>query len=156
MYNSFEFDGGDDAEHNSASSSKSGRGFHRYSRSEDNEGEDSRITKRARRCYGSRTRDNTGDDTLTPVPIRKIRILEIGNSAQVKEFYQTRFKEMQQAACKTIGKAFIKLVEPKKQTHHPYTKGNDSAPSWWPTQKEDRDHYVRHKEPDHLYKRGKK
>lgn len=90
---------------------------------------------------------------LTPVPSRKTQTLQIGDSAQVEEFYKTRFKDMQQTACKTIGKAFVKLVEPKKQTHHPYTKGDTSAPSWWPTNKLDIDHYVRHKEPDHLYKK---
>jgi len=53
---------------------------------------------------------------------------------------------------KVMGKAFIKLVEPKKQTHHPYTKGAPSAPSWWPLQVGE-DH-VRHREPDHLYRKG--
>jgi hypothetical protein len=45
------------------------------------------------------------------------------------------------------------LVEPKKQTHHPYTKGDEQAPSWWPNTTGPNN--VRHKEPDHLLKPGK-
>lgn len=59
---------------------------------------------------------------------------------------------MQQSACKVMGKAFVKLVEPRKQTHHPYTGGNDKAPSWWPPTIGEG--AVRHKEPDHLLKPG--
>jgi hypothetical protein len=59
---------------------------------------------------------------------------------------------MQQSACKIIGKAFVKLIEPKKQTYYPYTKGNAQAPPWWPDTKGKGS--VRHKEPDHLPKLG--
>lgn len=41
-------------------------------------------------------------------------------------------------------------MEPKKQTHFPYTKGADAAPPWWPPTKGDE--HVRHREPDHLLK----
>ena len=72
-------------------------------------------------------------------------------------FYDQRFKSCQQSACKLIAKAWVKAVEPKKQSTHPYTGSDEKAPGWWPkpwgNTKEDK---VRHKEPDHLYKRGEK
>jgi hypothetical protein len=79
----------------------------------------------------------------------------IGDEAEVERFYTCRFKDMQQSSCKVMGKAFVKLVEPKKQTHHPYTKGDDRAPPWWPPTSGDDNVKVRHKEPDHLLKPGK-
>jgi hypothetical protein len=79
--------------------------------------------------------------------------LVIGDEAEVERFYFVRFKDMQQSSCKVMGKAFVKLVEPKKQTHHPYTKGDVKAPPWWPDTKGENS--VRHKEPDHLLKPGR-
>ncbi|KAH7349424.1 hypothetical protein B0T11DRAFT_301665 [Plectosphaerella cucumerina] len=80
--------------------------------------------------------------------------LQIGDKEAVWKFYDQRFRNCQQTACKLIAKAWVKAIEPKKQTHHPYTGKEAKAPSWWPTPwgstKEDK---VRHKEPDHLYKR---
>lgn len=87
-----------------------------------------------------------------PVQVRKTQQLRIGDSAEVEQFYTTRFKDMQQSSCKVMGKAFVKLVEPKKQTHHPYTKGDEKAPPWWPNTTGENS--VRHKEPDHLLKPG--
>jgi hypothetical protein len=80
--------------------------------------------------------------------------LVIQDSKEVFAFYVTRFKDMQQSACKIMGKAFVKLVEPKKQTHYPYTRGDEAAPPWWPIRPGEESH-VRHKEPDHLLKPGK-
>jgi hypothetical protein len=79
----------------------------------------------------------------------------IGDEAEVEKFYSCRFKDMQQSSCKVMGKAFVKLVEPKKQTHHPYTKGDGKAPPWWPPTTGDENVRVRHKEPDHLLKPGR-
>jgi hypothetical protein len=77
--------------------------------------------------------------------------LRIGDTERVEEFLMGRLRDFQQTGCKMLGKAFVKLIEPKKQTHHPYTKGDSKAPQWWPaTSGENR---VRHKEPDHLLKR---
>lgn len=61
------------------------------------------------------------------------------------EFYQLRFSQLQQVMCKMVAKAWIKVIEPKKQTRCPYNKGEDGRPAWWPAE-------VRHKEPDHLMK----
>ena len=76
--------------------------------------------------------------------------LLIGDEAEVERFYVASFKDMRQSSCKVISKAFVKFVEPKKQSH---TKGDTSAPPWWPDTRGDQP--VRHKEPDHLLKPGK-
>lgn len=135
----------------STDSGESSHGHHKNRRFDD-DGEMSGSSKRPRRRHGGRS----NEEMLPPVPSRKTQTLQIDDSPRVEEFYKTRFKEMQQTACKTIGKVFVKLVEPKKQTHHPYTRGNESAPPWWPctNQHTDPEHYVKHKEPDHLYKKG--
>jgi hypothetical protein len=87
-----------------------------------------------------------------PVNRRKIRVQD---GPALWAFYDQRFKSCQQSACKLIAKAWVKAVEPKKQSTHPYTGSDEKAPGWWPkpwgNTKEDK---VRHKEPDHLYKRG--
>jgi hypothetical protein len=73
------------------------------------------------------------------IPVQKTQNLTIGNEKEVDQFYYVRFKDMQQSSCKVMGKAFVKLVEPKKQTHYPYTQGDSKAPPWWPAG----DNYVR-------------
>lgn len=74
--------------------------------------------------------------------------LTIGDSQAVQEFYTQCFKVIQQNTCKIVAKSFIKEIAPKKQGRHPYSKGNKSAPAWWPKDK------VRHIEPDHQSKKG--
>ncbi|KAK7206057.1 hypothetical protein BZA70DRAFT_275596 [Myxozyma melibiosi] len=71
--------------------------------------------------------------------------LAISDSAAVTEFLEAKFRELQQLVCKIVAKAWIKVIEPKKQTNHPYNKGEGYKPDWWPSQ-------ARHKEPDHLMK----
>ncbi|KAH7417655.1 hypothetical protein BKA64DRAFT_702420 [Cadophora sp. MPI-SDFR-AT-0126] len=148
MYSEFDSDGKYDARKQSSASEISRR-HHRKSRSEDSEGDGSVSAKRRRKGYGGQYREKSNEDM--PVAQATTRHdMEIGNDRQVDEYYYVRFKDMQQSACKIMGKAFVKLVEPKKQTHHPYTKGDVKAPPWWPnTTGED---CVRHKEPDHLLK----
>jgi hypothetical protein len=81
--------------------------------------------------------------------------IRIGDSDLVWKFYEQRFKNCQQTACKLIAKAWVKAVEPKKQSHHPYTGKDEKAPEWWPKPWGNmKDERVRHKEPDHLYKKG--
>lgn len=83
------------------------------------------------------------------------RGIKIGDTAAVWSFYEQRFKNCQQTACKLIAKAWVKAVEPKKQSTHPYTGSDEKAPDWWPKPwGPTKDDKVRHKEPDHLYKRG--
>ena len=78
--------------------------------------------------------------------------LAIGEEAEVERFYFSCFEDMKQSSCKIMAKAFVKLIEPKKQTHYPYTKGDIKTPPWWPDTKGDSS--VRHREPDHISKPG--
>lgn len=69
------------------------------------------------------------------------------------------FENFQQLNCRAIAKAFVKLVEPRKQVNHPYNGRSTTAgmsqrvdpeltkPQWWPEG-------IRHREPDHLLKFG--
>jgi hypothetical protein len=83
------------------------------------------------------------------------RSFVISNHEEVWDFYEQCFKNCQQTACKLIAKAWIKAVEPKKQSTYPYTKADEKAPEWWPKPWGAAENQrVRHKEPDHLYKRG--
>ena len=89
--------------------------------------------------------------------------IQIGDRRLIDEYYDTRFRQMQQVPCKTIAKAWIKTVESKKQVKHPYnggkiakelgaekgTGGELTKPDWWPKSN------CRHREPDHLKKHGK-
>ncbi|KAI5928756.1 hypothetical protein F4810DRAFT_22710 [Camillea tinctor] len=109
--------------------------------------------KRPRGGAVRRTTDNFDDQPPIPAGSSK-RGITIGDDKEVWAFYEQRFKNIQQSACKLIAKAWVKAVEPKKQSTHPYTGSDEKAPDWWPKPwgltKEER---VRHKEPDHLYKR---
>lgn len=74
-----------------------------------------------------------------------VKELCVGNTAEVTAFLEVRFRLLQQLVCKIVAKAWIKVLEPKKQTRFPYNKGDEARPPWWPAN-------VRHKEPDHLMK----
>jgi hypothetical protein len=63
------------------------------------------------------------------------------------DWYANRFDSLQQATCKLVVKAWIKVIEPKKQSKFPYNRGEDCRPDWWPE-------HIRHREPDHLQKPG--
>jgi hypothetical protein len=65
----------------------------------------------------------------------------------IEKYYESRFNDIQQNACKLICKNWVKIIEPKKQINHPYNGGEASRPDWWPT-------LSRHREPDHLSKQG--
>ncbi|OQE17728.1 hypothetical protein PENFLA_c023G10926 [Penicillium flavigenum] len=72
-------------------------------------------------------------------------------------YYEKIFQNLQQTNCRIIAKAYIKLVEPRKQVNYPYngrkivegrTQQLDpeaTRPPWWPPG-------VSHREPDHLPK----
>ncbi|OLL26951.1 hypothetical protein NEOLI_000742 [Neolecta irregularis DAH-3] len=82
---------------------------------------------------------------LSPSSFTEYKPLIIGSTPQVSAFLETRFRQLQQMVCKIVAKAWIKIIEPKKQTRYPYNRGEESRPDWWPE-------HVRHKEPDHLMK----
>ena len=84
---------------------------------------------------------------ISPANGAEYKPLTIGNEAEVIIFLETRFRQLQQLSCKIVAKAWIKVIEPKKQTRYPYNRGEESKPDWWPDD-------VRHKEPDHLMKPG--
>lgn len=107
-----------------------------------------------KRSRGHRRPMNDDDAPAVTVAATK-RALRIGDAKEVWDFYDLRFRNCQQTACKLIAKAWVKVVEPKKQTNHPYTGQDEKAPGWWPKPwGPTKDEKVRHKEPDHLYKKG--
>lgn len=80
-------------------------------------------------------------------PMRPIAALTI-NPMMLESVYVERFTHLGQTVCANILKAWIKVVEPKKQTKYPYKnkRGDEGkAPPWWPVG-------MRHIEPDHLHK----
>lgn len=107
--------------------------------------------KRQRPRHQSREDDQ--ERRITSTPRRSMRL---DDSPMLYEFYTTCLQEAQQTVCKLMSKAWIKVVEPKKQSMHPYTGSDAKAPSWWPKPAEEnsKEGRVRHKEPDHLYKNG--
>jgi hypothetical protein len=90
--------------------------------------------------------------SLTVISLRDPHILRC--------YYSKVFENLQQVNCRLIAKAYVKLVEPRKQVLYPYNgrmtiAGNvheltpdETKPPWWPPG-------VRHREPDHLLKAGK-
>lgn len=135
------------ANNNNGSSSEYGSRF--LYKIEDSDG---LFSAKKRRLPNYRARREPHDSTPIPIPIRKSQQLRIGDGAEVERFYLIRFKDMQQTSCKIMGKVFVKLVEPKKQTHHPYTRGDEKKPPWWPNTSGE--NHVRHVEPDHLLRPG--
>ncbi|KAJ2982732.1 hypothetical protein NUW58_g6380 [Xylaria curta] len=91
---------------------------------------------------------------ISMVTIQPRKGIKIGDSDAVYAFYDHRLKCCQQTACKLIAKAWVKAVAPKKQSTHPYTRGDKTRPDWWPKTYcrfgEDTYKELRHKEPDHL------
>ncbi|KAF3482677.1 uncharacterized protein GIQ15_02001 [Arthroderma uncinatum] len=81
--------------------------------------------------------------------------LETGNEEKVEAYYESAFKAFQQINCRQIAKAYIKIIEPRKQVKYPYNGGRGgpgekgdpekTKPDWWPAG-------VPHREPDHLLK----
>ncbi|RYP60736.1 hypothetical protein DL770_009937 [Monosporascus sp. CRB-9-2] len=112
--------------------------------------EESHKTRKRPRVTALRRRSERSDPPLiTPTPPKKT--ITIGDDKAVWQFYHDILKECQQNACKLIAKAWIKAVEPKKQSTHPYTGKDEKAPDWWPKPwGANKDEKVRHKEPDHL------
>jgi len=90
----------------------------------------------------------------------KYQTIKISDGAALEKFYTTRFIQMQQIPCKVINKAWVKIVQPRKQAHNPYNGGKVASsagqagcghltkPDWWPREG------CRHREPDHIQKNG--
>ena len=116
---------------------------------DNNEASTHRKRKRSRDSF---YQERYAESDNTAVLFQKTQQLVIGGDIEVELFYSAAFKNMQQMCCKVMAKAFVKLIEPKKQAHYPYTRGDAHAPPWWPDTAGENS--VRHKEPDHLLKPG--
>ncbi|KAF3901730.1 hypothetical protein AA313_de0200914 [Arthrobotrys entomopaga] len=88
------------------------------------------------------SREEEPEEELPMVP------LCIGDEAAVANYLWRKFVELQQLDCKVIAKAWVKVIEPKKQAHSPYNGGDATRPWWWPSD-------APHKEPDHLLKNAR-
>lgn len=98
----------------------------------------------------SRAIDTTAEEEDGGCPWGRLIIenpiqLNCKNEDNVRSHLRRCLVELQQVPCKVIAKAWIKTIEPKKQTSHPYKLAEASKPPWWPRT-------VRHVEPDHLLK----
>lgn len=122
--------------------------------SDDDDDDDEGIIQKGRkRLRGAQ--DDDDDKAAVMAHSTRTRELRIADTEEVTKFFEGRFRDLQQAACKIIAKAFVKVVEPRKQTNFPYTGGADRAPLWWPPMPvEGQTGGVKHKEPDHLLKPG--
>ena len=90
----------------------------------------------------------------------KRAMISVNNRDHLTLYYTEAFESLQQTNCRILAKAYIKLVEPRKQVNHPYngrkivsgtTRQFDpqvTKPPWWPSG-------VSHREPDHLPKIGR-
>ncbi|KAL4901291.1 hypothetical protein BDW74DRAFT_160167 [Aspergillus multicolor] len=114
-------------------------------------------------------RDIHGDanwwDHPSPASSLKRTAIRVGQTQMLRRYYEKAFEDFKQLSCRVIAKAFVKLVEPRKQVNFPYNGKAPSSsrlskpqsqedakpdpektkPKWWPVG-------VRHKEPDHLPK----
>lgn len=93
-------------------------------------------------------------------------LLRADDTEKITEFIRVTFELMGQVVLRNIMKAWIKILEPGKQTTHQYNGGKTpsgdpenpgryTAPPWWC----DQDDWMigrgcRHKEPDHVLKKG--
>lgn len=118
--------------------------------------------KRQRRSR-KRTSSELGSDSDSDASSSssKRTAIRVGQTDLLRQFYEKAFDNLQQLNCRVIAKAFVKLVEPRKQVNHPYNGRRTvmggpcqrldpelTKPKWWPAG-------VQHKEPDHLLKAGK-
>lgn len=118
--------------------------------------EDEQLQYKARKRPRAQVYRRDFEDDDAPASSTSARKpIKVGDSDAIWQVYDQRFRNCQQTACKLIAKAWVKAVEPKKQSNHPYTGSDEKAPDWWPKPWGlTRDEKVRHKEPDHLYKKG--
>lgn len=87
-------------------------------------------------------------------------LISIRDNDFLRRYYERVFQNLQQTNCRVLAKAYVKLVEPRKQLIYPYNgrkivaggtqqlDPGETKPPWWPSG-------VSHREPDHLLKAGK-
>ncbi|RAH47227.1 DUF2841 domain-containing protein [Aspergillus brunneoviolaceus CBS 621.78] len=107
----------------------------------------------------SNKRKRVSHECLVPMSItcHQKTMLPIRNASILRRYYEKAFEGLQQINCRILAKAYIKLVEPRKQVNYPYNgrkiiSGTSqqfdpelTKPAWWPAG-------VTHREPDHLLK----
>lgn len=104
--------------------------------------------------------------SVGPVKEKSMELLLAGDEEAVIRFFRRILAEAQQNLCKKIAKWWIKAINPNKQTNHPYARGSNAKPWWWPStppplksgeipKGNAENGFVRHVEPDHLSKPGK-
>ncbi|KAI2681226.1 hypothetical protein DTO013E5_7821 [Penicillium roqueforti] len=83
--------------------------------------------------------------------------ISVSNKRVLRQYYEKVFRNLQQKNCRVIAKAYVRLVEPRKQAQYPYNgrktvagkkqqfSPEETKPPWWPPG-------VSHREPDHLPK----
>ncbi|KAL4998421.1 hypothetical protein BDV10DRAFT_185244 [Aspergillus recurvatus] len=108
---------------------------------------------------GSRKRKRASHEYVLPMSITSYpqTMLPVGNKNVLLSYYEKAFECLQQTNCRILAKAYIKVVEPRKQVNYPYNghmlvagipqqfDPEETRPLWWPAG-------VTHREPDHLRK----
>src|SRR5437764_883563 len=61
-------------------------------------------------CEGD---DDFGFESADRIP------LEIGDEEKIQAYYERSFRAFQQINCRQVAKAYIKIIEPRKQVKHP-------------------------------------
>lgn len=94
-------------------------------------------------------------------PSAGLHTVSVSDQDQLPLYYAQAFDSLQQTNCRILAKAYVKLVEPRKQLNYPYNgrkiiEGSPrrfdpqtTRPPWWPSE-------VTHREPDHLPKVGRR
>lgn len=102
---------------------------------------------------------NFGGQNLNLISHQKVSI-SVKDRDLLRHYYEKIFQNLQQTNCRVLAKAYVKLVEPRKQVNYPYNgrkiiagrtqqlSPEATKPPWWPSG-------VSHREPDHLPKVGK-
>ncbi|CAP99909.1 Pc22g26210 [Penicillium rubens Wisconsin 54-1255] len=105
---------------------------------------------------GSQAEMNFGGRTLNLASHQRV-LISIKDRCLLRRYYEKIFQTLQQTNCRIIAKAYIKLVEPRKQVNYPYNgrkvvegrtqqlDPEETKPPWRPRG-------VSHREPDHLPK----
>ncbi|KAI9677506.1 MAG: hypothetical protein M1817_006460 [Caeruleum heppii] len=89
--------------------------------------------------------DDDDEDSSGVVDPPVKHAVKLSDADRLDEFYLARLGQMQQINCKLVAKQWIKTIEPKKQSQHPYKLEDAARPAWWPKN-------LQHKEPDHIKK----
>lgn len=111
--------------------------------------------------------DSEDEDPWGLVSEEDAEDIRLGDTERITAFIRQTADCLGQLLLKTILKAMIKMYEPGKQTKFPYNGGDrpsdeprnlgrDTAPPWWPEQAHWKEGLgCRHREPDHVFKKGR-